>query len=250
MAGTITLYKNAALTQELSDQAWTQSILLPTVSLPLSGVTTSSGVAGYALNTGVTTMLDVYLQPVASTGLNGTSFVSNLQIAADVNGSPGSYGGLGTSVLIYNGEFSPSQSEPVANTADPVISNPGSAPTLSAISGTTNLGAGTYSVAYSYKNAGGETLISPKSTITISSGQAVRVASVGLITNATGVNYYLSAIPGQTNTFLANSNANGAQIDLDKVRGFAKFWVRQQVGSSDPTGVYQAQLTVSSVDIG
>jgi hypothetical protein len=250
MAGIITLYKNAALTQELSDQAWTQSILLPTISLPGSGISTSSAVPGYILNTGTTTMLDVYLEPDAGTGLHGSDFVSNLQIAPDVTGSPGTYGSLGASVLVYEGELAPSENEPASNTASPSISNPGSAPSLSAVSGSTNLGAGTYSVAYSYKNSGGQTLISPKATITITAGQAIRVASVGLITNATGVNYYLSAVPGQTNTYLSNSNSNGAQIDLDSAKGFVKFWVRQTVASSDPTGVYQAQLTVSAVDIG
>ena len=84
MAGIITLYKNAALTQELSDGAWTQSMLLPTVTLPGTGTTTTTGVVAYALNTGTTTMQDVYIQPTAGAGINGTSFVSNLQIAPDV----------------------------------------------------------------------------------------------------------------------------------------------------------------------
>jgi hypothetical protein len=250
MAGIISLYKNAALTQELSDQAWTQSILLPTISLPGSGTTISDAVPGYALNTGTTTMLDVYLQPVASTGLHGSDFVNNLQLAPDVNGSPGSYGALGASILLFEGEFLPSQLEPSTNNASPAITNPASAPSLSAIAASTNLGAGTYSVAYSYRNSGGETIISPKATITISAGDAIRVSSVGLVTNATGVNYYMSAVAGQTDTYLSSTNSNGAQIDLESVRGFAKFWVRQQVGAADPTGVYQAQLTVTAIDIG
>jgi hypothetical protein len=250
MAGIITLYKDTALSLELSDQAWTQSIVLPTTSVPLSGITTSSGVAGYALNTGTTTMLDVYLQPEASTGLNGTSFVSNLQIAPDVTGSPGTYGSLGSNVLIFDGEFLPSQSEPNTNTSSPSITNPNSAPTVSAVGSSTNLGAGTYKVAYSFKNASGETLISPLATITISAGDLIRVSSISLTTNATGVNYYLSPVPGRTEVYLAATNSGGENTDLTSVRGFVKFWARQQVGSSDPTGVYQAQLTISAVDIG
>jgi hypothetical protein len=250
MAGIITLYKNAALTQELSDQAWTQSIILPNIALPVGGTTTSDAVPGYALNTGTTTMLDVYLQPAASTGLHGSDFVDNLQIAPDVTGSPGSYGSLGASVLIHSGELLPSENEPLTNTTSPLVSNPGSAPSVSAVPGSTNLGAGTYSVAYSFKNSAGETLLSPKATIVITAGQAIRVSAISLITNATGVNYYISANPGQTTTYLSATNSTGNQTDLEAVQGFVKFWVRQQVGSSDPTGVYQAQLTVTAVDMG
>ncbi len=43
MAGLITLYKNAALTQELSDGSWVQSMILPTVTLPGSGTTSTTG---------------------------------------------------------------------------------------------------------------------------------------------------------------------------------------------------------------
>jgi hypothetical protein len=194
--------------------------------------------------------LDVYILPEASTGVNGTSFVSNLQIAPDVIGSPGSYGSLGTSVLVYSGDLAPSQSSPATNTSSPSISNPASAPTLTGVSGSTNLGAGTYKVAYSFTNAGGETLLSATTSITITSGQAIRVSSIPLITNATGINYYLTPIAGRNELYLADSNSGGANIDLTSVSGFFKFWVRQQVASSDPTGVYQAQLTVNAVDIG
>jgi hypothetical protein len=34
------------------------------------------------------------------------------------------------------------------------------------------------------------------------------------------------------------------------VTGFLRFWARQVVDYNDPTGVHQAQLTVSSIDIG
>jgi len=250
MAGIITLYKDAALTLELSDQSWTQSILLPTIAVPISGATTSQGVAGYALNTGTTTMLDVYLKPDASTGINGASFQSNLQIAQDINGSPGTYGALGENKLIHQGEFKPSRSEPATNTTSPVVSNPVVAPTLSAVNASTNFGAGTYKVAYSYINASGETLVSPKATITITSGQLIRVSAINLTTNATGINYYVTPIAGRNETFLSATNSGATITDLTSVMGFVKFWVRQQVSSTDPTGTYQAQLIVNSVDIG
>jgi hypothetical protein len=250
MAGIITLYKDAALSLELSDQAWSQSVVLPNITVPLSGSTTSSAVAGYALNTGTTTMLDVYLKPEASTGLHGDAFEANIQIAPDVMGSPGSYGSLGANVLIFDGQFPPSQAEPNVNNASPAISNPATAPTLTAVAGSTNLGAGTYKVSYSFTNSGGETLASTKSTITITAGQAIRVSAISLITNATGINYYLTPVAGGNDVYLSSENNGAATIDLDSVKGFAKFWVRHQVGSSDPTGIYQAQLTVNSIDIG
>jgi hypothetical protein len=157
---------------------------------------------------------------------------------------------LGANVLIYEGQFQPSQAEPNVNNSSPSISNPVTAPTLTAVAGSTNLGAGTYKVSYSFTNAGGETLASSKSTITIAAGEAIRVSAISLITNATAINYYLTPIAGGTDVYLSSSNSGGSSIDLESVQGFAKFWVRHQVGSSDPTGVYQAQLTVSSIDIG
>jgi hypothetical protein len=206
-------------------------------------------VAGYGLNTGTTTMLDVYIQPTAGTGVHGSDFVSNMQIAPDSYGTPGSYGTLGNNVLVYSGELAPSQSEPTTNTSVD-ISNPSSGPSLTSSSTSSNLAAGTYKVAYSFTNANGETLVSPTTNITITSGQSITVSSITLATNATGINYYLTPIAGRTELYLAGSNSGGSSITLSKVKGFFRFWVRQVVSSTDPTGVYQAQLTVSAVDIG
>jgi len=249
MSGIITLYKNSALTQDLSNSSWVQSIILPTTTVPVSGTVTSSGVAGYGLNTGTTTMLDVYIQPTAGTGVHGSDFVSNMQIAPDLRGTPDTYGTLGNNVLVYSGELAPSQSEPTVNTSVD-ISNPSSGPSLSASSTTSNLAAGTYKVAYSFSNANGETLVSPTTSITITSGQSITVASISLATNATGINYYLTPIAGRSELYLSGNNSGGSSITLSEVTGFFRFWVRQVVSSTDPTGVYQAQLTVSAVDLG
>lgn len=250
MAGLITLYKNAALTQELSDGSWAQSLILPTLTLPGSGTTTTSGVLCYGLNNGTTTMRDVYIGPISGNGINGSSFVNNLQIAPDVNGSPGSYGSSGSSVLIFDGNLLPSTSEPNSNSSSPQITNPSTAPTLSATGTTSNLGAGTYTVAYSYTNAGGETLVSNASTISLSTGQAIQVSPISLTTNATGINYYISAIPGRSEIYKASSAGAGTTVVLTNAQGFFKFWVRQVVDYNDPTGYYQAQLKVASIDIG
>ncbi len=249
MSGLITLYKNAALTQELSDGSWAQSLILPTLTLPGSGTTTTSGVVGYALNNGTTTMQDVYIQPTAGAGINGTSFVANLQIAPDSQGTPGTFGASGGNVLVFSGNFSPSTSEPNSNSSSPAISNPSTAPTLAAVGTTSNLPGGVYTVAYSYTNAGGETLVSSSGTITITSGQAIQVASLGLVSNATGINYYMSPIPGRTEIYKATAGT-GTTVVLTQVEGFCRFWARQVVDYNDPTGYYQAQLTVTSVDIG
>jgi|OM-RGC.v1.010076627 hypothetical protein len=257
MSGLITLYKNAALTQELSDGSWVQSMLLPTTTLPGTGSTTTSGVAGYALNEGTTTMLDVYIQPVAGGGLNGTSFSNNIQIAPDHLGTPGTYGSSGSNVLVYSGEFAPSVAEPGFNTSSPLISNPSTAPTLAAI-GTTTLAAsgststfaaGTYTVAYSYTNAGGETLVSSSSTIALSAGQGIRVNQISLGTDATGIVYYVSPIANRTEIYKSGTGTGGTAT-LTGVTGFLRFWARQVVDYNDPTGVYKAQLTVSAIDIG
>lgn len=257
MSGLITLYKNAALTQELSDGSWVQSMLLPTTTLPGTGSTTTSGVAGYALNEGTTTMLDVYIQPVSGGGLNGTSFSNNIQIAPDHLGTPGTYGSSGTNVLVYSGEFAPAVAEPDSNTSSPSITNPSTAPTLAAI-GTTTLAAlgststfaaGTYTVAYSYTNAGGETLVSSSSTIALSAGQGIRVSQISLGTESTGINYYVSPIANRTEIYKSGTGTGGTATLLG-VTGFLRFWARQVVDYNDPTGVYKAQLTVSSIDIG
>ena len=260
MSGLITLYKNAALTQELSDGSWVQSMLLPTTTLPGTGSTTTSGVAGYALNEGTTTMLDVYIQPVSGGGLNGTSFSNNIQIAQDslgTPGTPGTYGSSGANVLVYSGQFAPAVAEPASNTSSPAVTNPSTAPTLAAI-GTTTLAAlgststfaaGTYTVAYSYTNAGGETLVSSSGAIVLSAGQGIRVNQITLGTNATGINYYVSPIANRTEIYKSGTGTGGSATLLG-VTGFLRFWARQVVDYTDPTGVYQAQLTVSAIDIG
>jgi hypothetical protein len=249
MAGLITLYKNAALTQELSDGSWLQSMILPTVTLPGSGTTSTTGVVAYGLNTGTTTMLDVYIQPTAGAGIHGSDFVSNLQIAPDVQGNPGSYGASGSNVLVYSGSLAPSASEPNSNSTSPGVSNPSTPPTLAAIGTTSNLAGGVYTVSYSYTNAGGETLVSASSAITLTAGQSIRVSPISLAADATGINYYMSAMPNRTEIYKASAGTGGTVV-LAQADGFFRFWARQVVDYNDPTGYYKAQLTVSSVDIG
>lgn len=77
------------------------------------------------------------------------------------------------------------------------IVDPTAAPSLSASGSGSDLIAGTYDVVYSYANDQGETNISPAGEITITAGQNIVVAALGLPTNATEVRYYLVfVIPG------------------------------------------------------
>lgn len=70
------------------------------------------------------------------------------------------------------------------------VANPTTAPSLSAIAG--GLTAGTYRVAYTWKNAAGETMISPVSSQVVNGSQDIRVAALTLPSGATDIYYYCS----------------------------------------------------------
>lgn len=65
--------------------------------------------------------------------------------------------------------------------------------------------AGTYVVAISYTNGTGETLIGPPATIVLTANQQINLAAITLPPGVTGVNYYVSIIPGGE-LYLAGSN--------------------------------------------
>lgn len=104
------------------------------------------------------------------------------------------------------------------NTSSPVIAPPVTAPTVSASSSTTsNFAAGTYKVAYSFTNNSGETVISNLATIVITAGQSIVVSPIVLTTNATGVNYYVSLVPGSSIVYLSQSNSGGINTTLSEM---------------------------------
>ncbi len=86
------------------------------------------------------------------------------------------------------------------------VTLPSAAPALTAVSGSTSLAAGTYTVGYTWTTADGETPLSPTATVTITAGQAIQVSALTLPNvgqtppspNATGVNYYLSTAAGSS----------------------------------------------------
>lgn len=101
------------------------------------------------------------------------------------------------------------------------VAAPTTAPTLAHSAASTSLGAGTYTVEYSYKNADGETTVGPSATVTISAGDNIGVTAAALPSGATGINVYISQAPGDavnlkragtsaSNTFTATAPATGA----------------------------------------
>jgi len=250
MAAEITLYKDEQLTLPLTNGTWVTTVDLGVATIPGSGSSNTPGVPGYGKNTGTTTIRDIYLTPISGGGSNGAAFVADIQIAPDVTGAAGTYGAEAGQVLVHSGNLPPAISKPSSNTSGN-ISNPLIAPSLSTGALSSNLPAGTYTVGYSFKNSNGETLISPTANLTITAGQSVRVSAIALGANATGINYYISFRPGDTTgLFFAGTNGGGASIDLTGAQGFFRFWVRQNVDSSDTPGVRQAKLQLDGTDIG
>ena len=89
--------------------------------------------------------------------------------------------------------------------AVPLVVAPIAAPTLTAVAGTTNFTAATYTVGYTLTNPWGETTVSPTATVTLTAGEAIQVGAITLNTGATGVNYYVSDAGGTTVYFDGSS---------------------------------------------
>lgn len=249
MSAQIRLYKDVQLTIPLTDGTWVDAVDLGTATIPSSGSASQTPVCVYAKNTGTTTIRDIYIRPIAGGGSGGSQFAADIQIAQDVTGNYGSFGAVGTQQLVFPGNCGFAKTTPGSNTSVN-ISNPGTPPTLSAGSLSSNLPAGVYTVAYSFTNSNGETLISPTANFTITAGQSVRVSSIALATNATGINYYISYRAGDTSLFYSSANGGGVAIDLLGARGFFRFWVRQTIDSADTPGNRQAKLQLDATDIG
>jgi hypothetical protein len=249
MAAQIILYKDIQLTTPLTDGTWVDAVDLGTSTIPASGSSPQTPVCIYAKNTGTTTIRDIYIRPIAGGGSGGSQFAADIQIAQDIAGVAGTFGAVGTQQLVFSGNCGFAKPIPGTNTSIN-ITNPGTPPTLSAGSLSSNLPAGVYTVAYSFINADGETLISPTANFTITSQQSVRVAAISLAANATGINYYISYRAGDATVFYASSNAGAAAIDLLGARGFFRFWCRQTIDSADTPGIRQAKLQLDATDIG
>lgn len=249
MSAQIILYKDIQLTVPLTNGTWVDSVDLGTSTIPSSGSSPQTPVCIYAKNTGTTTIRDIYIRPIAGGGSGGSQFSADIQIAPDVAGAYGTFGAVGVQQLVLSGNCGFAKAVPGSNTSVN-ISNPGTPPTLSAGSLSSNLPAGVYTVAYSFTNLNGETLISPTANFTITAQQSVRVAAIALAANATGINYYISYRAGDVSLFFSSSNSGAAAIDLLGARGFFRFWARQTIDSADTPGVRQAKLQLDATDIG
>ncbi len=97
--------------------------------------------------------------------------------------------------------------------SSPYVANPTAAPTLTAVSGSTSLAAGTYDVSYTYTNIWGATEASPSASVTLTAGEAIQVSAITLPLGAAGVNYYLSESAGSS-TVLFDASGSGAQTNL------------------------------------
>ncbi len=93
---------------------------------------------------------------------------------------------------------------PTANLpALPPIATPTVAPTLTAVSGSTALLAGSYEIGYTFTNPWGETTLSPTASITITAGETIDVGTIALPLGAMGINFYMSQAGASVLYYLA-----------------------------------------------
>lgn len=154
---------------------------------------------GYALST---------LQGPIQLAVN--AFFDNLDLGATFSVSQ-----LAFAILAVPGVADVQITSPSASLAAvPYVAVP-STPALTAVTPTTatTLAAGTYDVAVTFTNLWGETTASAVSSVTLTSGQAVDVATITLVTGATGVRYYMSEAAGST-TILYDAQGTGAATTL------------------------------------
>lgn len=83
-----------------------------------------------------------------------------------------------------------------ANTSQ--VSTPSVAPTVAGAAAATALAAGTYEVAYTYRDAFGETQISPVGSATITAGQKIAVTALALPSGVASANIYVSIAAGSS----------------------------------------------------
>lgn len=103
--------------------------------------------------------------------------------------------------------------DPLVNLHKVQLDSPTAAPTAAPTSGGT-IPAGVYYLAYSYVDGnGGETLLSPRASVTLSGTQRISVSSLGsLPTGVANVNWYLSKAVNDDHLAFLTINAGGAFI--------------------------------------
>lgn len=145
------------------------------------------------------------------------------------------------------------------------VAAPSTAPVLTAVSGSTALAAGTYTVGYTWTTAYGETPLSPTAAVSLAAGDAIQVGALALPTVssqppspvATGVRYYLSSAAGST-TLLYDANGTGGAVTLTALPasgaappptvntafaatpGFGTVWIANDLGTAPSAALLTA----------
>lgn len=92
------------------------------------------------------------------------------------------------------------------------IDDPTVAPTLAASAGA--LEAGAYLVSYAYRNANGNTNLSPIAAITLTASQKIDVTGIALPAGATSIDWFVS-VEANSGTMLLVANNNGAGFSIN-----------------------------------
>lgn len=92
---------------------------------------------------------------------------------------------------------------------------PSSAPTLTAVVGGSSLAAGFYQLAYSYVEGDtGQTMLSPRSTVTIVLNGSISVGALTLPPGVTAVNWFMSEAVGGTTLSMHQQKSTGAAFTI------------------------------------
>jgi len=106
--------------------------------------------------------------------------------------------------------FTPAlEEEHLAEIADPAVN-----PTVTASSGA--LAAGAYLVAYAYRNANGNTNLSPISAITLTASQKIDVTTISLPVGADSVDWFVS-VEANSGTMLLVANNDGTGFSINSL---------------------------------
>ncbi|MCA1596073.1 MAG: hypothetical protein LC772_06580 [Chloroflexi bacterium] len=134
-----------------------------------------------------------------------------------------------------------------AAAASPTIANPATAPTLTTATTGGTIPGGTYWVAYTYKNAAGETAASPAASIVVPTTTATNTitdTAPALPAGATGINAYIGAAANDL-VFAGTSATNVVVITAEPPATAAAPSASNMTGMTAGTGKY-AQLTADA----
>jgi hypothetical protein len=92
MAASGTFYRDAALTDDLSDGDWSDPLDLGTVNIPGAGSAYTAGAQVFIENDGTTDLTGIQISAVAGSGETDTAYDERVSFAPDSAGSPGAWG--------------------------------------------------------------------------------------------------------------------------------------------------------------